>query len=204
MSLRRAKIIGNGAEAIITLSDGFVTKTRLKKSYRIKEIDDHITKLRTRAEAKLIERASKVVNVPKVINSSEKDKTIVMSYVKGDKISDIFDSSKDSLSIAKSIGESVSKLHDNNIIHGDLTTSNMILDKDNNVFFVDFGLSFYSEKFEDKAVDIHLFKQALSAKHYQNFSSLWDSFLSGYKSSVNYSKVLNQLKSVELRGRYRH
>ncbi len=200
----KSRIIGNGAEAIITLNDNLVTKTRLKKSYRIKELDDKITKLRTRAEAKLIERVSSVVNVPKVISSSEKDKTIVMSYVKGKKISDVLDLSKNSLFIVKSIGESVSKIHDNNIIHGDLTTSNMILDKDNNVFFVDFGLSFYSEKFEDKAVDIHLFKEALSAKHYQNFSSLWDSFLSGYKSSVNYSKVLSQLKSVELRGRYRH
>ncbi len=200
----KSRIIGNGAEAVVTLSDDLVTKTRLKKSYRIKEIDDRITKLRTRAEVKLINRASSVVNVPKIVSFSEKDKVIVMSYVDGEKLSDILSSNNNSLIVAKIIGESVSKLHDNSIIHGDLTTSNMILDKDNNLFFVDFGLSFYSEKLEDKAVDIHLFKEALEAKHYERYNQLWVAFLSGYKNSKNYLKVLEQLRKVELRGRYRH
>ena len=200
----KSRIIGNGAEAVVTLSNDLVTKTRLKKSYRISEIDDRITKLRTRAEVKLITRASSVVNVPKIVSFSEKDKTIVMSYVDGEKLSEFLSSSKDQLLIAKNLGECVAKLHDSSIVHGDLTTSNMILDNYNNLFFIDFGLSFYSEKFEDKAVDIHLLKEALQAKHYEKYNELWDSFLSGYKKSNNYSKVIDQLKKVELRGRYRH
>src|SRR4030042_1167648 len=49
------------------------------------------------------------------------------------------------------------------IINGDLTTSNMILNPDNKLYFIDFGLSFHSNKIEDKAVDLHLLKQALNA-----------------------------------------
>ena len=102
----------------------------------------------------------------------------------------------------KKVGEQTAKLHQNSIIHGDLTTSNMIL-KDSQIFLIDFGLGFISAKIEDKAVDIHLIKQALEAKHFQNHEELFQNFLKGYKWKDS-KKVIERLKVVEKRGRYKH
>jgi Kae1-associated kinase Bud32 len=78
----------------------------------------------------------------------------------------------------------------------------MIL-KDNKVYFIDFGLGFVSLKIEDKAVDLHLLKQALESKHYKVFEDCFNSILKGYKKSVNYEDVMERLKKVEKRGRYK-
>ena len=103
------------------------------------------------------------------------------------------------------VGESIAKLHDSNIIHGDLTTSNMIL-KNKEVYFIDFGLGFQSHKIEDKAVDLHLLKQALEAKHFKNHKNLYKEFEKGYKktNSNEAPKVFERIKAVEKRRRYRH
>ena len=93
-------------------------------------------------------------------------------------------------------------MHVQNIIHGDLTTSNMIL-KNEKVFFIDFGLGFISNKIEDKAVDIHLFKEALEARHFLSWEILFKEFLKGYEAYPEHKKVLEQMKKVEGRGRYR-
>jgi len=200
-----SKIIGHGAEAIVHLhKDKSVTKTRLKKSYRVSHIDEKLRKLRTRGEAKLLERAAKHVNVPRLIEVSEGSHTITLEHIPGEKLADILSSRKDSKKICKEIGRAVAKLHDNNIIHGDLTTSNILLTKDDKIWFIDFGLGFYSERLEDRAVDIHLIKQALEAKHFKNHEELWRSFLEGYKESKFFQKTLEQLGKVEARGRYRH
>jgi len=100
------------------------------------------------------------------------------------------------------IGENLAKLHDNNIIHSDLTTSNMIL-KSDKVYFIDFGLGFESNRLEDKATDLRLIKQAFEAKHSKKSKLYFSSLLKGYYKSKNAKIVLNQLKKVESRGRYK-
>ena len=72
------------------------------------------------------------------------------------------------------------------------------------IFFIDFGLGFISHKFEDKAVDIHLFKQALEAKHFRNWEALFSEFEKGYNKSKDFKIVFERLKAVEKRGRYKH
>ncbi|GAH98356.1 unnamed protein product, partial [marine sediment metagenome] len=57
--------------------------------------------------------------------------------------------------------------------------------------------------FEDKAVDIHLLKQALEAKHFKNWKTLFREVLEGYSKSKSHKTVLERLKSVEKRGRYK-
>ena len=198
------KILQQGAEAIIYLEGNKVIKERVAKSYRVPELDDKIRKQRTKSELKLLEKASIIINSPSPTASKEKF-SIEMPFIKGKKLSDCLNSfsSKEQKSTCKKIGESVAKLHENQIIHGDLTTSNMIL-KDKKIFFIDFGLGFISNKMEDKAVDIHLFKEALEAKHFHNWESLFSEFLKGYQKYNESKKVLEQLKKVEARGRYRH
>ena len=198
------KILQQGAEAVIFRKDGVVIKKRLKKSYRIKEIDDKIRKLRTRSESKLLIKASKIISVPKLILTDEITKSLTMDFIDGKKLSEHlndFDLKKQKIVFCE-IGKSISKLHDSNIIHGDLTTSNMIL-KNKEVYFIDFGLGFQSHKIEDKAVDLHLLKQALEAKHFKTWEILFKEILKSYSTSKDSKKVLERLKAVEKRGRYK-
>ena len=200
----KSKIIQQGAEAIIILSGDFVIKNRVKKSYRINELDEAIRKRRTKSEAKLLEKASKIISIPKIKKVDEKTKEITMDFIDGKKLSDYLDgfSLKQQKEICRKIGENTAKLHDAEIIHGDLTTSNMIL-KNNKIYFIDFGLGFISHKFEDKAVDIHLLRQALEAKHFRNWEALFNEVLKSYSKSKDSKIVLERLKAVEKRGRYK-
>jgi len=236
-----SKLIAQGAEAKIILSKDIVTKDRISKSYRIPELDKRIRKSRTKAETKLLNKASQIINVPlpltegvAVGDAVAKNFKIKMPFIDGKKLSDNLDKLelKQQKQICKQIGEDVAKLHDAEIIHGDLTTSNMILvekidiknkltNKKLNgnallttssgggvgkpqIYFIDFGLGYISHKFEDKAVDIHLFKQALEAKHFRNWEVLFKEFEKGYNKSKDSKIVFERLKAVEKRGRYKH
>ncbi len=193
-------IIGRGAEAILIQEGDFLVKDRIKKGYRLPFLDEKLRKQRTKKEAKLLQKASSLIPVPKVIKTDEKEK-IEMEFIEGKKLSEHLDNLKDAEKICKQIGENTGKLHDADIIHGDLTTSNMIL-KDGKVFFIDFGLGFTSKRIEDKAVDLHLLRQALEAKHFQNWEKLFAAVIKGYDSKDKIP-ILEQLKKVESRGRYK-
>lgn len=199
-----SKLISQGAEAKIFLEGKFVVKNRIKKNYRISELDEKIRKRRTKAEIKLLEKSSELVNVPLPIKVDSFDK-IKMPFINGKKLSENLDdfSLEKQKKICKKLGEEISKLHDKDIIHGDLTTSNMIL-FENEIFFIDFGLGYFNGKYEDKAVDLHLLKQALEAKHFKNYKSLWEKVKKGYTKSKNAKKVFERLNAVEKRGRYKH
>ena len=203
----KQKIIGKGAESIIILEKDFVIKNRISKSYRHPELDKKIIKRRTKAEKKILEKASLIINSPLPEKSNEKDK-IKMPYIKGKKLSEKLNkfSLKEQKQILKKIGNSVAKLHKKDIIHGDLTTSNMIL-KEDKIFVIDFGLGFISKKIEDKAVDLHLLKQALIAKHFKNSEILIKDALKEYEKVLGKKeskKVFERIIAIEKRGRYRH
>jgi Kae1-associated kinase Bud32 len=198
----KENIIGTGAEAILIHQDGKLLKRRIKKSYRIEVLDEKLRKSRTKKEAKLLEKSSKLIPVPKIIKINEKTKEIDMEFLEGLKLSDNLDNLKNAEEICKIIGENIAKLHDADIIHGDLTTSNMIYAQDK-VYFIDFGLGFESKKIEDKAVDLHLIKQALEAKHFNNYEKFFAAILEGYRLSKHHLATLSRLKAVEKRGRYK-
>ena len=199
----KQKIIARGAEAILIHQDGKLIKRRIPKGYRHPELDKKIRTRRTRSEAKILEKVSRIINVPKILKVDEHKAEIDMEFIGGKKLSDWLDKFplKKQLKICYQLGEEIAELHDNDIIHGDLTTSNMIL-KDDKIFFIDFGLSFHSARIEDKAVDIHLLRQALESKHFKNWSDLFEAVIEGYKR-VGDESVLLQLKKVESRGRYK-
>ena len=208
------KIIAQGAEAKIILSDNFIIKDRIKKSYRIPELDEKIRKRRTKSEAKLLKKASEIINSPKPFFEPQVSFKIKMPFIKGKKLSKHLDDfpEKQQLKIFKQVGENIAKLHDSDIIHGDLTTSNMIHTptkknrgdvRTNDISFIDFGLGFISYKIEDKAVDLHLLKQALEARHFKNWEKLFNEVLQNYKKSEKSDLVLKQLEKVEKRGRYK-
>lgn len=198
---RKMKEIGRGAEAVIYL-DKNVIKKRLKKNYRIKEIDERLRKFRTRREAKILEKLQSLdFPAPRLIKKDDKKMIIEMNLVKDVLLRDVLEK-KDYGRLCEEIGEKIAFLHNNNIIHGDLTTSNMILNKE--IFFIDFGLSLFSHKIEDKAVDLHLLKEGLESKHYRIWEKAFKYTLKGYRrKSNNYEDVLKRLETVESRGRYK-
>ncbi|MEK6793126.1 MAG: KEOPS complex kinase/ATPase Bud32, partial [Nanoarchaeota archaeon] len=200
----KSSVIARGAEAIITKQGSIITKNRIEKSYRHPQLDIKIRKLRTRSEAKILEKAIKIIPTPKVIGSDETRNTIELEYIPGKKLAESLEKTNFK-KVCKKIGNNLAKIHDNNIIHGDLTTSNMILnEKENKVYFIDYGLGFQSSRIEDKAVDLHLIKQALEAKHPTIYQEAFKSVIEGYKKQSKTAKqVISQLEKVERRGRYK-
>jgi len=135
------KIIYTGAEAILYLEKGNLVKERIKKSYRHPNIDLKKRKYPTRRENKILIKAKKVgINVPDVLEVDENNTKIIMEYIKGDVIKNTLDNytKEKRKKVSKKIGEQTALMHDNEIIHNDLTTSNMIL-KGEQVYFIDFG-----------------------------------------------------------------
>lgn len=195
------KLIAQGAEAKLFLEDNQIIKQRFQKTYRIKEIDGKLRGFRTRREAKILQKLEAIkFPSPKLIKNDEKE-NLVIEKINGNLIKDVLEKS-DYKKLCSEIGKKVAILHNNSIIHGDLTTSNMILNKE--IYFIDFGLSFFSEKAEDKAVDLHLLKEALESKHYKIWEACFKSVLSSYeKEAKNSRDTLKRLEAVEKRGRYR-
>lgn len=199
------KIIKRGAEAIIYLDDSHLVKERIKKNYRLAQIDDKLRKLRTRKEARLLSEAKRAgVETPNMFSVDENGFKILMEFIDGKRLKEFLNETDDENRkiIAEEVGKSIGLLHKQGIIHGDLTTSNMIL-KDNKIYFIDFGLGDFSKRIENQAVDLSVLKEAFKSTHFKHLDLLWESFIKGYKqTNNNFNKVLDTLNDIEKRGRY--
>lgn len=183
--------IAAGAEATIYKEDAII-KVRHAKRYRHEELDRELRRARTRREANLLKRGLG----PRLIDT-DREERITMEYVPGCPVKEVLDNRPE---VARRIGQLVAALHDQHVIHGDLTTSNMLYDED--VRLIDFGLSFTSHDAEHKAVDLHLFKQALESKHHRVYEQALKAFLEGYQPGQR-DEILRRLEIVERRGRNR-
>jgi Kae1-associated kinase Bud32 len=187
-----------GAEAEVEIREEQVVKRRPEKKYRHPELDKKIREERTETEEKLITEARKYgVSVPEA--EKKGNSTIELEKIEGEKLKEVVEEKPE---ILESFGENIALLHSTDIIHGDLTTSNAIADS-GKIFLIDFGLSFRSQRTEDKAVDIHLLKQVLESSHPEVADEAWENFLKGYRDYEDSEKVLEQLEEVEQRGRYK-
>jgi Kae1-associated kinase Bud32 len=199
------KIIKRGAEAVLWLTDDHLVKERIKKNYRLTEIDEKLRKLRTRKEANLLSRAKRIgIEVPDIISVPENDFKITMEYIDGKRLKEFLNETDDAnrKRVAEMVGKSVGLLHKNGIVHGDLTTSNMIL-KGDKVYFIDFGLGDCSKRIENQAIDLSVLKEAFKSTHFRYLNILWESFIKGYRqTNDNFNKVLDALNDIEKRGRY--
>lgn len=104
--------------------------------------------------------------------------------------------------LAYEIGASVGKMHVNNIIHGDLTTSNILI-KANKIYFIDFGLSHVSTSAEDKAVDLYVLERALLSTHANSDRFFKKILLSYQDNNKKYKEVITRFEEVRTRGRKR-
>lgn len=193
------KLIKQGAEAKLWKDNDILIKERIKKNYRIDEIDKRLRKSRTRKEARLLQKAN-MINVPNVISVNEDEMKINMEFLHGKLVKDVFDDLQKKVrnDLCMDMGKQISELHKNNLIHGDLTTSNMIIDRDK-LFFFDFGLGFESRRIEDKAVDLHLLRKAFESKHHKYAEEAFSFVLKGYDDK----EVIDRINKVSGRGRYK-
>ncbi len=203
------KLLKQGAEAKIfedkKANQDVVVKHRIKKSYRISQIDEKLRKYRTNLEFNLLAAARRAgVLTPTIIDVDEKNYTITMEMISGERIKELFYKldKKRIAEISEEIGKIVGKLHNVGIIHGDLTTSNMIM-RDEQIYLIDFGLGFFSKKIEDQGVDLKLFREALKSTHFNILEIAWENFLKGYKKEYKDANlVIRKVDEIERRARY--
>lgn len=214
------KVFKQGAEAklIIGVHDGkpCLIKERFTKNYRLPELDKTLTKSRIKAEQKTVKRCQDAgILVPNFFNVDLNGKKIYMEYFEKAITAKEFivqitkqeqDQQKKLDELTKMIGEVVGKFHDNNIIHGDLTTSNMLIDNDKDnykLIMIDFGLSKYSTSHEDKGVDLYVLERALLSTH-SDLPDLFESILKHYRDTyLKSGETIKKFEEVRARGRKR-
>jgi TP53 regulating kinase-like protein len=128
-----------------------------------------------------------------------------MEFFEGERVKDVLNNlpAGEQRKVASLIGETAGMLHAAGVVHGDLTTSNMIL-SGGKLFLVDFGLAKVSGKTEDQAVDLFLLYEALKSAHFTCFQEVWGTVLNAYKQKyLNSNNVMNRLTKIEKRRRYK-
>jgi TP53 regulating kinase-like protein len=140
-----------------------------------------------------------MVNVP--------ESSIIMEYIEGQQVKQVLNSSFKAQrhDLCVKIGEAIARLHSHGLIHGDLTTSNLILTPEGKLFFVDFGLGEKNFEVEAQGVDLHLLKRALQSTHFQHWEECFQNVLCGYTSILGeeaVEKVYEKIREIERRGRY--
>lgn len=206
------ELIASGAEAHLfrgkLLGRDVVIKYRVPKPYRDLRLDTLVRSERTLMEAKCMMMALSVgVRVPAVLYVDLVNAVIVMEYVEGVLLRDCIPSLNDGLRdrYLELLGSYVGRLHLGNVVHGDLTTSNVIISRGGYLYLIDFGLARISQDIEDRAIDVHLMMRSLESTHYSLVNKALDSFLRGYGNVVgsNYlGEILDGVRKIRLRGRY--
>ncbi len=205
-------LIKKGAEANLYLEEWqgrkVIMKRRIPKTYRLPQLDKVLRTQRTLHEPQLIHRAKEAgVPTPTIYLIDMSDTNMIMEYVEGQQVKQVFSdlSEADRLSLCRHIGTLIGRLHNHEIIHGDLTTSNMILTANGRVFLVDFGLGEQSKELEVRGVDLHLMKRTLQSTHYKHAKKCFDAVMAGYTQQMGKEaaqKVLHKIREIERRGRY--
>jgi len=210
--LDRIVLLKKGAEASLFFTQWHgrkaIMKVRFPKNYRPKSLDERIRVYRTIHEPQLMHEAKVAgVSTPLIYLVDVPHSTIIMEYVEGEQIKQLLKVAGkfERNELCFRIGVSIARLHKQGLIHGDLTTSNMILSLDGKVFFVDFGLGEKGSELEAQGVDLHLLKRALQSTHFQFWEESFQSVISGYKSVLGLElteNVYEKIKEIERRGRY--
>ena len=246
--MENKKVLSQGAEGKIYITTFLdkkcLVKERFVKEYRVKELDTKLTKSRILNESRNISRASILgINVPTIYFIDLLERKIYMEYIENGcqlkeilsyifELKDLNPYEELLKKIINDLGNIISKLHSNDIIHGDLTPSNIIIKKkvnnNNNeneddlnsgknliineknydyMYLIDFGLSSKTTSnqsgIEDKAVDLYVLKRAMISNNPKS-EEVFEKIINIYaKNCVNGEKIIEHYKKVEMRGRKR-
>jgi len=205
------EVLFQGAEAVLVKTVWknrlVVEKRRASKKYRLEEIDSMLISQRTRDEARLIASARAAgVCVPVVYDVDMRRGVLVLEFVEGIRVKEYLGSleSEGQRKLCSSIGSCVALLHNGGVVHGDLTTSNMIFSKAERIVFIDFGLGAKSEDVESFGVDLHVLMEAFESTH-SEFEQCFEWVLEGYERCFagDAEVVRKKIEQIVRRGRYR-
>jgi TP53 regulating kinase-like protein len=211
-AIAQGTLMKKGAEASLFVAEWHgrkvVFKVRVPKNYRPPRLDLQLRSYRTVHEPLLMHEAKAAgVVTPLIYLVNVSESTIIMEYIEGQQLKLLLNVAgrHERHALCFRIGESVARLHSHGLIHGDLTTSNMILNSDGKIVFVDFGLGEKNNELEAQGVDLHLLKRALQSTHFQRWEECFQAVLSGYTSVLGVQSAKNvyeKIREIERRGRY--
>ncbi len=204
-------LLYKGAEADVVRGEwqglDAVYKIRKPLKYRLPVIDEAIRRQRTVREAEMI-RSAKDAGVPSpfLYCVDVPTSTLVMEFVRGERVKDLVErlSQEKMADTFFEFGQGAARLHAAGMMHGDLTTANLVR-RDGTLVFIDFGLSIRTTRLEDHAVDLRLIKETLFGAHAEAAEPALEALLRGYTSVAGPGRsraVQKQLHSIERRGRY--
>lgn len=203
-------LLKKGAEAELYVIEWMgrpaVLKRRVRKAYRNPDLDAYVRGSRTSNEAKLLSEARRLgVPTPMVYFVDKRSFEITMSYIASPPLKRLVPGMSEA-GIAETfsrIGEMVALLHRGGLVHGDLTTSN-ILCHGGLLYLIDFGLGERTPDLEPRGVDIHLMRRALESSHHEISGTAYASFVNGYARGMGQlsEAVLARADSIRKRGRY--
>ena len=205
-------LLRRGAEADLSLTTigpwKVVIKRRVRKEYRNPTLDEQIRHDRTVSEASRIHEAKTAgARVPSIVGVDVENNAIAMTHLDGKVARECLDDMgiNEARKLLRSIGEQIGLLHTGGIVHGDLTTSNVIVSPSGAPFIVDFGMSRRSIEPEDRGVDLHLLQRSIVASHSKNPSSMMNAMIRGYEQTAGKkvaSSTWRKAREIARRGRY--
>jgi TP53 regulating kinase-like protein len=211
-----AQLIKKGAEANLYLQEAkelfgygegkVVVKHRIPKPYRVKEIDQKLRSSRTVLEARLLSEAKEAgVYTPTIFLIDKKEAKLVLEFVEGERLKEALEkmTPKERREICEGLGRAIARLHRAGIVHGDLTTSNVIL-REGKIYLLDFGLSEHDSSTEARGVDLHLCKRALQSTHFRIAEECYRCILAGYRKEFGKraAEIIKRAEEISKRGRY--
>ncbi|KAI0562865.1 TP53-regulating kinase [Gracilaria domingensis] len=204
----KGKELSRGAEAVVCLVDFLgrkaIEKRRFPKRYRHPQLDAKLTTRRIQQEARVLLRLRKAgIRVPAVYSLNVTGGSIVMECVEGCTLKEFLQTGRQGgEEVMRMAGRAVAKMHKNEIVHGDLTTGNILVEEER-VCIIDFGLSSGNGTEEDLAVDLYVLERAVISAHSEKAQPLNEAFLQAYAEELNRTAVLKRLEEVRARGRKR-
>ncbi|KAH9850409.1 kinase-like domain-containing protein [Lenzites betulinus] len=214
-------------------------KHRFHKQYRHPTLDTTLTKSRVAGEARaLLKCIRSGVNVPGIRMVDAPEGVLGIEWIDGKSVrfllgggaegeEEVEEGAEDAEdeeeveedllhefgvtqdAVMELIGTEIAKMHQADIVHGDLTTSNMMLRHPSSpqglqLVLIDFGLAFTSTLVEDKAVDLYVLERAFASTHPQS-EPLFAGVLKAYEKKMGkeWTAISRRLDDVRLRGRKR-
>jgi TP53 regulating kinase and related kinases len=201
-----------GAEANLFLSTihpwKVVVKQRISKAYRNGSLDDKIRSERTLSEVSIMRDAKAAgVKVPSVTGVQPETNTFSMTFIDGSLARDCLDgmSSREATKLFEKLGAMIGLMHSGGIVHGDLTTSNILVTLTGDPFLVDFGMARRSVDAEDRGVDLHLLQRSIVTSHLKDASPLVKALATGYSKTAGraiHESSWAKAREISRRGRY--
>jgi len=188
-----------GAEARVEpteiLGRAAVLKERPPKAYRHPALDLALRTGRTRAEARLLALARRAgVRTPLVYRVDASG--LVLERIAGRQLKEDVTPAR-----LREVGALAARLHAHGLVHGDLTTSNVVVALEGLVL-LDFGLGAQNAEDEDKGGDLHVLKETLEATH-PEVEGGFRHVMEGYRAAGGSAAVEKKVEEIVRRGRYR-